>query len=95
MKLSLEGIGAVLRSEGEYTQVVRIITGGPADIDGRLAPDDRVIGVKQEDSEEMVDVIGWRLDDVVDLSLDVYLDIYLKLDVNVYLNNDVNLVNIL
>ena len=68
MKLSLEGIGAVLRSEGEYTQVVRIITGGPADIDGRLAPDDRVIGVKQEDSEEMVDVIGWRLDDVVDLS---------------------------
>ena len=67
MKLSLEGIGAVLRSEGEYTQVVRIITGGPADIDGRLAPDDRVIGVKQEDSEEMVDVIGWRLDDVVDL----------------------------
>ncbi len=67
MKLSLEGIGAVLRSEGEYTQVVRIITGGPADIDGRLAPDDRVIGVKQEDSEEMIDVIGWRLDDVVDL----------------------------
>ena len=67
MRLSLEGIGAVLRSESEYTQVVRIITGGPADLDGRLGSDDRIIGVGQNTDGEIVDVIGWRLDDVVDL----------------------------
>ncbi len=67
MRLSLEGIGAVLRAESEYTQVVRIIAGGPADLDGRLAADDRIISVSSENSEEMTDVIGWRLDDVVDL----------------------------
>ena len=67
MRLSLEGIGAVLRAEGEYTQVVRIITGGPADLDGRLMADDRIIGVGQNSDGKIVDVIGWRLDDVVDL----------------------------
>ena len=67
MRLSLEGIGAVLRAESEYTQVVRIITGGPADLDGRLGADDRIISVGQNTDGEMVDVIGWRLDDVVDL----------------------------
>ena len=67
MRLSLEGIGAVLRAESEYTQVVRIITGGPADLDGRLDADDRIISVGQNTDGEMVDVIGWRLDDVVDL----------------------------
>ena len=67
MRLSLEGIGAVLRAESEYTQVVRIITGGPADLDGRLSADDRIISVGQNIDGEMIDVIGWRLDDVVDL----------------------------
>ena len=67
MRLSLEGIGAVLRAENEYTQVVRIITGGPADLDGRLSADDRIISVGQNIEEGMIDVIGWRLDDVVDL----------------------------
>ena len=67
MRLSLEGIGAVLRAESEYTEVVRIITGGPADLDGRLGSDDRIIGVGQNTDGEIVDVIGWRLDDVVDL----------------------------
>ena len=67
MRLSLEGIGAVLRAESEYTQVVRIITGGPADLDGRLGSDDRIIGVGQNTDGKIVDVIGWRLDDVVDL----------------------------
>ena len=67
MSLSLEGIGAVLRSEDEYTSVVRLVPAGPADKSNQLAPSDRILGVAQEDSEEWVDVVGWRLDDVVDL----------------------------
>ena len=66
MRLSLEGIGAVLQSDNEYTQVRRIIPGGPADIAGELQAEDRIVGVAQEDGE-MVDVIGWRMDDVVAL----------------------------
>ncbi len=66
MRLSLDGIGAMLQRETEYTTVMEIVTGGPADIDGRLQPGDRIIGVAQGD-EEMVDVVGWRLDDVVSL----------------------------
>lgn len=67
MRLSLEGIGAVLRAESDYTQVVKVITGGPADISGQVNVDDKIIAVGQQGSKEMVDVIGWRLDDVVDL----------------------------
>ena len=66
MSLSLEGIGAVLRSEDEFTTVVRLVPAGPADKSSQLNPSDRIVGVGQED-EDMVDVIGWRLDDVVDL----------------------------
>ncbi len=67
MKLSLEGIGALLQRENEYTSIARVIPGGPADKDGRLKVDDQVIGVAQGSKGKMVDVIGWRLDDVVDL----------------------------
>jgi carboxyl-terminal processing protease len=66
MSLSLEGIGAQLTTEDEFTEVVDIITGGPADIQGILKPKDKIIGVGQGD-KEIVDVIGWRIDDVVDL----------------------------
>ena len=66
MRLSLDGIGALLSPEDEYTTVQEVVPGGPADLDGRLRPGDRIVGVGQED-EEMVDVVGWRLDDVVDL----------------------------
>ncbi len=66
MSLSLEGIGAVLQLEDEFTKIVRIVPGGPADKQGMLAAEDKIIGVAQDD-EAMVDVIGWRLDDVVDL----------------------------
>ena len=66
MRLSLEGIGAVLQTENEHTLVRRIIPGGPADISGALQSDDRIIGVGQE-NDEIIDVIGWRLDDVVEL----------------------------
>lgn len=67
MRLSLEGIGAVLRAESDYTQIVKVIKGGPADLSNQINVDDRIIGVGQEQDGEIVDVIGWRLDDVVDL----------------------------
>ncbi|MGD9897771.1 MAG: carboxy terminal-processing peptidase [Calditrichaceae bacterium] len=67
MSLSLEGIGAVLRNDNDYTQVVEIVPGGPADKTGRLHPNDRITGVAQDTDGEMVDVIGWRVDDVVQL----------------------------
>ena len=66
MSLSLEGIGAQLTTEDEFTEMVDIISGGPADIQGILKPKDKIIGVGQG-SDEIVDVIGWRIDDVVDL----------------------------
>ncbi|NDY95745.1 carboxy terminal-processing peptidase [Wenzhouxiangella limi] len=66
MRLSLDGIGAMLQRETEYTTVMEVVPGGPADLDGRLQSGDRIIGVAQGD-EEMVDVVGWRLDDVVQL----------------------------
>ncbi|MFT5421350.1 MAG: carboxyl-terminal processing protease [Candidatus Endobugula sp.] len=67
MSLSLEGIGAVLQSEDGYTKVVRIVTGGPADKQGQLKPADKISGVAQGEGGDMVDVVGWRLDEVVDL----------------------------
>ncbi len=66
MSLSLQGIGAVLRSENENTIVERLVTGGPANKADQLKPSDKIIGVAQ-DKNDMVDVIGWRLDKVVDL----------------------------
>jgi carboxyl-terminal processing protease len=67
MSLSLEGIGAVLQSDNEYTKVVRLVPGGPAAKQGQLKPADRIVSVGQEDEEKEVNVIGWRLDEVVDL----------------------------
>jgi carboxyl-terminal processing protease len=67
MSLSLEGIGAVLRTEDEYTTVVRLVPAGPAEKSDRLHPSDRIVSVAQGDDGEFVDVVGWRLDDVVDL----------------------------
>lgn len=67
MSLSLEGIGAVLQADNEYTKVVRLIAGGPAQQQGKLGPADRIVGVAQEKDGEMVNVVGWRLDEVVDL----------------------------
>src|SRR5690554_4711484 len=66
MSLSLEGIGAVLQADNEYTKVVRLVPGGPASKQGQLKPADRIVSVAQE-NEKPVNVIGWRLDEVVDL----------------------------
>ena len=67
MSLSLEGIGAVLQAQNEFTVVQRVVPGGPAEFEGSLRAGDRIVGVGQGDTESVVDVIGWRLDDVVDL----------------------------
>lgn len=66
MSLSLEGIGAVLESDDEYTTIRSIVPGGPAGKDGQLKSGDKIIGVGQGKDSEITNVIGWRLDDVVD-----------------------------
>ena len=66
MSLSLEGIGAVLQSDNEYTKIVRLVPAGPAQRSQQLATSDRIIAVGQGE-DEMVDVVGWRLDEVVKL----------------------------
>jgi carboxyl-terminal processing protease len=67
MSLSYDGIGASLQLQDEYVTVMGIIPGGPAALDGTLKPNDRIIGVGQGPESEVVDVVGWRLDDVVEL----------------------------
>jgi carboxyl-terminal processing protease len=67
MSLSYFGIGASLQTEDDFVKIVGIIPGGPAAIDGKLQPNDRITGVGQGLEGELQDVIGWRLDDVVDL----------------------------
>lgn len=66
MSLSYEGIGASLKLEDDYVVITEIIPGGPAQADGRLKPEDRITAVGQE-GEELVDVIGWRLEEVVEI----------------------------
>lgn len=67
MKLSLEGIGATLRTDNDYTVVNTIIPGGPAYKSGLIKEEDKIIAVAQGDEGEFVDVIGWRLDDAIQL----------------------------
>ncbi|WP_341959499.1 carboxy terminal-processing peptidase [Pseudomonas sp. RC10] len=66
MSLSLEGIGAVLQSDNDNVKIVRLVPAGPAAKTKQVATADKIIGVAQGD-KEMVDVIGWRLDEVVKL----------------------------
>lgn len=65
MSLSLEGIGARLSQQLDYTVVADIIPGGPAFKGNELKPEDKIIGVAQGDKGKFDDVIGWRLSDVV------------------------------
>jgi len=65
MSQSLEGIGASLQSDNEYTRVAEILPGGPAFKSKLIVKDDRIVGVAQGEDGEMVDIIGWRLDEAV------------------------------
>ena len=67
MSLSLEGIGALLSSDGLYTSISSLVPGGPAEKTESLKPEDKIVGIGQDDDGEIVDVVGWRIDDVVDL----------------------------
>jgi carboxyl-terminal processing protease len=67
MSLSLEGIGARLQTEDDYTKIVEIIPGGPAAQSKLLSPDDKIIAVAQDDGGEFVDIIGWRITEAVKL----------------------------
>lgn len=66
MSRSLEGIGAVLQGDDEYTKIQSLVPGGPAAKGGQLKVADRIVGVGQE-NKEIVNVIGWRLNEVVEL----------------------------
>ena len=66
MKLSLEGIGAVLTPDEDYTAIRDVVPGGPAALTGKVKVGDRIVAVGQGKSGPMVDVVGWRLDDVVE-----------------------------
>lgn len=64
MNLSLEGIGAVLSQEDEYTVILQIMPGSPAEKSKKLKPKDKIVAVKQEHGK-FEDIIGWRLTEVV------------------------------
>ncbi len=66
MRLSLEGIGCVLRMDEEMVTVVELVAGGPADLSQQIKAGDRIVAVAQGDKDPWLDVVGWRLDDVVD-----------------------------
>jgi carboxyl-terminal processing protease len=67
MSLSYFGIGASLQIEDDYVMVINIIPGGPAALDGELQPNDKITAVAQGEDGELIDVVGWRLDDVVQM----------------------------
>ncbi len=63
----LEGIGARLQMDGDFTKVVAVIPGGPAWKQKELEVDDKIFKVQQETETEPVDVTGWLVDEVVTL----------------------------
>jgi carboxyl-terminal processing protease len=67
MSLSLEGIGATLQTENEYTKVREVVKGGPADRSKQIKANDKIVAVGQGKDGEMVNVLDWRIDDVVSL----------------------------
>jgi carboxyl-terminal processing protease len=80
MRLSLEGIGAVLQRDDEFTVIRSIVPGGPAALSGQIKVGDRVVAVGQGRAGPMVDVVGWRIDDVVEL-IRGPKDSYVRIDI--------------
>ncbi len=66
MSLSLEGIGAVLQKDDEFTKVVSLVPGGPAQMQSNLQAADRIVAIGEGEDCEFIDIVGWRLDDVVE-----------------------------
>lgn len=82
MRLQLVGIGALLGLEDDECVIRDIIAGGPADLDNRLQPNDKIIAVSQSGAKdaENVELIGMKLRKIVDLirgdqGTDVFLTI--------------------
>ena len=65
MKLSLFGIGALLRSEDGYCKIQELMD-GPAKKSGQVKPNDKIIAVAQGNGEP-VDVVDMKLNKVVEL----------------------------
>lgn len=65
MSNALEGIGARLQTDNDYTKVVEVVPGGPAFKSKQIFENDRIIGVGQGDKGEIEDIMGWRIDEVV------------------------------
>ncbi|MDL2401630.1 carboxy terminal-processing peptidase [Rhizobium mayense] len=67
MKLSLVGIGAVLQERDDYTTIRELVAGGPAQVSGKLAAGDRIVGVGQGENGPIKEVVGTRLDEIVQM----------------------------
>ncbi|AYG63268.1 carboxy terminal-processing peptidase [Rhizobium jaguaris] len=67
MKLSLVGIGAVLQERDDYTTIRELVVGGPAQLSGKLAAGDRIVGVGQGENGPIKEVVGTRLDEIVQM----------------------------
>ena len=67
MSLKLSGIGALLGVEEDYTKIISLVPGGPAQKSGKIKPEDRISKIRQKGSDDFIDVVGWRIDEVVDL----------------------------
>ena len=67
MSLKLKGIGALLGIEDDYTKIISLVPGGPAEKSGKINPEDRITKIRQIGTDNYQDVIGWRIDEVVDL----------------------------
>ena len=70
MKNELVGIGALLQGEEDgATKIMGIVVGGPADREGELKLNDRVVAVDTLNSgkpEDMIDIMFMKIDKVVD-----------------------------
>ena len=67
MSLKLNGIGALLGVEDDYTKIISLVPGGPAEKSGKINPEDRITKIRQIGTDNYQDVIGWRIDEVVNL----------------------------